>query len=214
MSPLWSSNLYGWTFNNIRLLADQYADEVGATVYVPDFFGGTVLPADLIDNPADWVKLDLPNFMARNAKDVRKPEMIAFSQFLRSQHRRVGAIGFCYGGWAVFQLGAKTTDGSPPLVDCISTAHPTFLTNEEISNVGVPVQICAPEVDPQFTAELKAYTLAEIPKLGVPFEYQYFPGLVHGFAVKGNREDAAEMKGLQRAMRAAVGWFREWLVAA
>lgn len=29
-------DLYGWTFPNIRLLADQYAEAVGATVYVPD----------------------------------------------------------------------------------------------------------------------------------------------------------------------------------
>jgi dienelactone hydrolase len=29
-------DLYGWTFPNIRLLADHYAAEVGATVYVPD----------------------------------------------------------------------------------------------------------------------------------------------------------------------------------
>jgi dienelactone hydrolase len=176
-----------------------------------------VLAANIVDNPAEWGQLDLPGFMARNSKDVRKPEMVAFAKFLRSKHRRVGAIGYCYGGWAVFQLGAKTTDGSTPLVDCIATAHPTFLTNEEISAVGVPVQICAPEIDPQFTPELKAFALAEIPTLGVPFDYQYFPGLVHGFAVRGdkeNREDAAETKGLQRATRAAVGWFREWLVAA
>lgn len=26
----------GWTFGNTRLLADQYAEEIGATVYVPD----------------------------------------------------------------------------------------------------------------------------------------------------------------------------------
>ena len=29
-------DLFGWTFRNIRLLADHYADEVDATVYVPD----------------------------------------------------------------------------------------------------------------------------------------------------------------------------------
>lgn len=29
-------DMYGWKFENIRLLADQYAEEVGATVYVPD----------------------------------------------------------------------------------------------------------------------------------------------------------------------------------
>ena len=29
-------DLYGWTFTNTRLLADHYAEEVGATVYIPD----------------------------------------------------------------------------------------------------------------------------------------------------------------------------------
>ena len=29
-------DLFGWTFGNTRLLADHYADEVGATVYIPD----------------------------------------------------------------------------------------------------------------------------------------------------------------------------------
>lgn len=29
-------DLYGWEFTNIRLLADHYAEEANATVYVPD----------------------------------------------------------------------------------------------------------------------------------------------------------------------------------
>lgn len=29
-------DLFGWTFPNIRLLADSYAEEANATVYVPD----------------------------------------------------------------------------------------------------------------------------------------------------------------------------------
>ena len=40
-------------------------------------------------------------------------------------------------------------------MDCISTAHPSWLTKEEIEGVGVPVQILAPEIDPVFTPELK-----------------------------------------------------------
>ncbi|KAK3402695.1 Alpha/Beta hydrolase protein [Sordaria brevicollis] len=206
-------DLYGWTFPNIRLLADHFAAEVGATVYVPDFFGGEVLPADIINNPAEWAKLNLPEFMARNSKVVRAPEIKAFAEFLRTRHRRVGAIGYCYGGWAVFQLGAKTNSGSP-LVDCIAAAHPTFLEKEEIRAIGVPVQIIAPEHDPQFTEELKTYAVTEIPKLGVPFDYQYFPGLHHGFSVRGNRQNEAEIKGMERAMRAAICWFKEWLVVA
>lgn len=29
-------DLFGWTFPNTRILADHYAEEVDATVYVPD----------------------------------------------------------------------------------------------------------------------------------------------------------------------------------
>ncbi|KAK1777628.1 hypothetical protein QBC45DRAFT_298130, partial [Copromyces sp. CBS 386.78] len=88
---------------------------------------------------------------------------------------------------------------------------PTFLEKEEIRGVGVPVQIIGPEHDPQFTEELKAYAVIEIPKLGVPFDYQFFPRLHHEFSVWGNRQDEAEIKGMERAMRAAACWFKEWL---
>jgi len=175
-------------------------------------FGGVVLSPDIISNPAEWGQLDLPAFMQRNSKAVRGPEMKALARFLRTKHRRIGAIGFCYGGSAVFQLGGKSAGDDGPLVDCISAAHPTFLEKEEMSDVAVPVQMIAPEKDPKFTQELKAFAVLEIPQLGVPFDYQYFPGLEHGFAVRGHQQNEAEAKGLERAMRAAVGWFREWLV--
>lgn len=35
---------FGWEFPNVRLLADHFAREADATVYVPDFFGGEQLP--------------------------------------------------------------------------------------------------------------------------------------------------------------------------
>ena len=32
------SDLFGWTFSNLRLLADRYAQEANATVYLPDLY--------------------------------------------------------------------------------------------------------------------------------------------------------------------------------
>lgn len=139
---------------------------------------------------------------------MREPEIFAFAKALRSQYKRVAAIGYCYGGWAVFRLGAKQNEG---LVDCISTAHPSWLTKEEIQNVGVPVQILAPEIDPVFTPELKEFSQKTIPSLGLPLDYQHFPGVEHAFSVRGNRADEAEMKALERAKNAAVHWFKQWL---
>ncbi|KAL8824991.1 MAG: hypothetical protein Q9170_007973 [Blastenia crenularia] len=98
-----------------------------------------------------------------------------------------------------------------PLVDCISTAHPSLLTKEEINDVGVPVQILAPEHDYMLTPELKAHANETIPKLNVEYDYQHFPGVAHGFAVRCNEEDEGERRALERAKNAAVGWFGQLL---
>lgn len=97
------------------------------------------------------------------------------------------------------------------LVDCISTAHPSLLTKEEIDNVAVPVQIIAPEHDPQLTPELKKYVNEVIPGLGLEYDYQFFPGLAHGFATRCDQRDRGQRKGLERAKNVAVGWFRQFL---
>ncbi|KAH8894410.1 alpha/beta-hydrolase [Thozetella sp. PMI_491] len=200
---------FGWTFRNTRLLADHYAREVNATVYVPDFFGGEILPSDVLRDLRRLGELDMKEFITRNSKEIRGPEILSFAIALRAQYRRVGAIGFCYGGWAVFHLGAKSH--SRQLVDCISTAHPSLLEPSEIENVGVPVQIIAPEKDMMFPPELKELANRIIPTLGVPYDYQLFPGTDHGFATRGNDYDEKELKGMVRAKCCAVAWFQYWL---
>lgn len=104
-----------------------------------------------------------------------------------------------------------TSEPGENLVDCISTAHPSFLTKEEMDAVGVPVQIMAPEHDPLFTPDLKAHANTVIPTLDVEYDYQYFPGVSHGFSVKGDQDDARQKKALVRAKNAAVGWFAQHL---
>ena len=166
-----------------------------------------MLPLDILQDQSQWHKLDLPAFLARNTKEIRGPEIIACATTLRAQYARTGAVGFCFGGWGVFWLGAKGRG----LVDCISTAHPSLLEQSEIQAVGVPVQILAPEIDPLFTAELKEFSNRVIPTLGVPYDYQFFPGLEHAFAIRGDPGNEAERRGMARAKNMAVSWLREWL---
>ncbi|KAH7203098.1 uncharacterized protein BKA55DRAFT_600448 [Fusarium redolens] len=136
------------------VLADYYAEEVGATVLIPDFFGGEILAADIILNDMRCAELDLPTFLARNSKAVRGPEIIKTAEVLKASYRRFGVFGFCIGGWGAFHIGAKDKQ----LADCISVAHPTMVEKTEIDGLAVPVQIIAPEMDPMFTEELKEYT--------------------------------------------------------
>jgi dienelactone hydrolase len=168
-----------------------------------------VIPSEIIRDHSRWSELDLERFHRVNAKEVRWPELVSCVEALRSKYKRVGVLGYCYGGWSSFRLGSKSH--SPPLVDCISAAHPTWLTKEEIDDIGVPVQILAPEIDAAFTPELKAYANAVIPTKGVPYDYQYFPGVEHAFATRGNLNDEKEKRAMVRGKNAQVAWMREWL---
>lgn len=145
-------------------------------------------------------------FIGRNGKEKRWPEVLANAQELKKSYPKVGAIGFCYGGWACFKLAAD-----PSLIDAVSTAHPSLLDKAEIDAVKMPVQILAPENDFAYTEELKKYTLETLPKTGVKWEYIYFPGMQHGFAARGDPNDQAQKEALERAKRSAVCFFNEFL---
>lgn len=146
-------------------------------------------------------------FLGRNSKDKRYPEIEAVAKEIKSKHSKLGAIGFCWGAWAVFRLAGKDKN----LLDSVSVAHPSLLEESDISGLAVPVQFIVPETDPMFTPELKEYTLKTVPGLGVDFNYDYYPGLVHGFATRGDQSDAKQKAGLERAKNSAVWWFKQYL---
>jgi hypothetical protein len=76
--------MYQWTFPNTRLLADHYAQEVGATVYVPDFFAGDELPLEAMLS-AKWQEVDVDGFLAKNGRETREPEVFACAKALRDK---------------------------------------------------------------------------------------------------------------------------------
>ncbi|KAI0413975.1 dienelactone hydrolase [Xylaria grammica] len=185
-------DLFGWKYPNVRLLADHFAREINATVYVPDFFGGWVV---------DW----------EASREIRGPEMVACARAIKTElgFKRLGAVGYCYGGWAVCHLASKEQER--PLVDAISMAHPSWLVKDDIDNITVPVQVLAPEHDQSYTSELKSYTVEAVVKLNVPFDYQHFPGVGHGALVRGDERNKGEREAMARAKNAVVAWFRQHL---
>lgn len=169
-----------------------------------------MLPEEAVDetlkNPASKL-IDIPAFFATNSRSVREPEIFSCARALRAQYPKLGAVGYCFGGWACFRLAAQNIK----LVDCISVAHPSLLEKDDVENVSVPTQIIAPEHDYLLTEELKEYCNKMIPKKGLPYRYDFYPGLAHGFAVKGDPSDQGASRGLERAKNSVVGWFNEHL---
>lgn len=185
--------------------------QADVTVYLPDFFGGETLDqkAILEGRLAD---LDIASFSARNSRANREPEVFACATALRAQgFTKIGAAGFCYGGWAVLRLGSA--EHNPPLVDCVVAAHPSWVTEADVVGVEKPLLVLAPEADPVYPEELKMLTFRTmvIEKKNVPFEYVHLPGVQHGCLTKGREEVAGEREAMVKGKERAVGWFKQFL---
>lgn len=74
-------------------------------------FGGEIVTTDLLTDPEKAKAFDVGAFLGRNSKEVREPEIFACARALKQDlgFQKVGAVGFCYGGWAVVRLAAKGT---------------------------------------------------------------------------------------------------------
>ena len=72
-------------------------------------FEGEIVKTETMDDPKKREAFDFMAFIGRNNKEKRFPEISKFAKALKTEHgfKKLGAVGFCYGGWAVFQLGAK-----------------------------------------------------------------------------------------------------------
>lgn len=160
-----------------------------------------------MENEEKRKNFDLMGFIGRHSKDKRYPECEAVVKEMKQSHSKIGCVGYCWGAWACFQLGAKGKN----LIDAVSVSHPSLLTKDEIDNLAVPTQINSPEHDPQYTAELKEHSNKVIPTLNIPYDYQYYPGLTHGFAVRGDQSNKAQKDGLERCKNATVHWLAEFL---
>lgn len=159
-----------------------------------------------MSDPEKAKNFDIMAFIGRNNKEIRWPAIKEHAQTLKKQYKKVVAIGYCYGAWACFKLAAD-----PQLIDAVSMAHPSLLEKAEIDAAKTPVQILAPENDMAFTEELKKYSLEKLPQLNISWEYVHYPGVQHGFAVRGDPSDATQKAALEKAKRDAVGFFNEYL---
>jgi dienelactone hydrolase len=146
--------------------------------------------------------------------------VVACAKALKNEHgfKRLGATGYCYGGWAVCHLASKERNSSgggeeeeKPLVDVISMAHPSWMTRADLDNLTVPTQILAPEIDPVFPVELKTYAFETLLRLNLPFEYVHYPGVVHGALVRGSEKIEHERDAMAAAKDSAVAWFKKYL---
>jgi len=204
---LYLTDVFGYEMPNHRLIADTLAAELPVTVYVPDFLEESAFPLE----EEKRKNIDFGKFMAFNAKDKRYPQILAVAKELKSKYQKVFAIGYCWGAWGAFMLGAE--DG---LLAGVSVNHPSALRiPEDLEGLKVPSLIVAPYTDQQFPPESRAIAekifdrKANEEKLF--FKIAVYPGFVHGFAARGDTGDPFTNDAIEDAKNESVLFFRKCL---
>jgi len=204
---LYITDVFGYEMPNHRLIADTFAAELPVTVYVPDFLDESAFPLD----EEARKKVDFGKFAAFNAKPKRYPQILAVAKELKSKYEKVLAIGYCWGAWGVFMLGAE--DG---LLAGAAVNHPSALSiPEDLENLKVPALIVAPYTDQQFPPESRAIAEKIFDRKAIEeklfFKIAVYPGFVHGFTARGNTEDPFTNDAIEDAKNESVMFFRKCL---
>ena len=135
------SDVFGFKFINVRLLADVYASK-GFHVFVPDYFGGTAVPHESLavmdEAPTTGLTFigngfrmlgavlggGVLSFIASHGAAVTEPRARAALAAVRARAAalgapKLGAIGFCFGAPYTLRAAARGD------VDAYAVAHPS-----------------------------------------------------------------------------------------
>ncbi|TFK04201.1 Carboxymethylenebutenolidase-like protein [Platysternon megacephalum] len=196
-------DIYGWQFPDIRYISDLVAAE-GYVAICPDFFLGKK-PWTSTDHWAefrDWLKDRDPTKVDRDADVVLK--------YLKEHcsAKKIGVIGFCWGGMAVHHLMLKNPELKTGVAiygvikyfeDRYSLLHPTFFIFGENDDYIPLEQVTL--LEQKLKQHCKVY-----------YRVKIYPGQTHGF-VHRKREDMnpQDKPYIEEARKDMLNWLNKYL---
>nr|POE47809.1 ankyrin repeat and protein kinase domain-containing protein 1 [Quercus suber] len=209
---------FGIALPNNRILADAYAEKVGAQVLLPDFMNDVMISFNAMGATGFWNQLykfghflyllrHFPPFLIYNRAGVATPRILSFFKSLRDNEAKDLPVGT-----------AEKTSSGKRLVDCGYTAHPSSLKYPgDIEMVVLPLSISAPEHDIMMppkeakrTEEILKAKTAKTKDQGVEHDFVLYPEAPHGFAVRAAEDDVKQAELGKKAEAQAVAWFSKW----
>ncbi len=198
---------------------------------MPDLFDNDPAPVDAF-NPG--VKFDIGAWIGKHPATRANAIAHAVLDVLKADGAtKFGALGYCYGGRLCFDL-AFTDD-----VHVVATSHPSLLQipadlHKYAEAAKAPLLINSCEVDQMFSVEAQkvADEILGDGKFAPGYSRTYWPGCVHGFAVRGDLvrgcclcdgygcgahrvhlgQSKPEVKaGKEGAFKASVEWLQKYL---
>lgn len=130
---LYLSDVFG-IWKNSKLLADEFAAQGYVTV-LPDIFSGEQLPLDVFERK----DFDIESWSARHGPEVVDPIVQEVIDYIHNTLgiKKIAAVGYCFGGKYVARFL------NPGKIESGYTAHPSYITEEELAAIKQPFSIAA-----------------------------------------------------------------------
>ncbi|KAK1689599.1 dienelactone hydrolase [Colletotrichum godetiae] len=198
---LYLTDVFGIQLAQNKLLSDSFA-RAGYISVAPDLFNGSPAPND-INIPG----FNTTAFLAQHGPNVTDPIIANSIKYLREELgvSKVAVTGYCFGGRYTFRVLAEGKGA-----DVGFAAHPSLLTDEEITAITGPASVAAAETDNLMTPARRAEVEALLGETGQPFSLAVYGGTSHGFGVRANISDPRQKFGKEEAFFQAVRFFDTW----
>ncbi|KAJ6555234.1 Alpha/Beta hydrolase protein [Mycena sp. CBHHK59/15] len=198
-------------FVNGQLLCDYFASQ-GFLVLAIDYFRGD--PVQLHrkdrDDTTTEPSFDYEAWKAKHtafANDaVPKWTDAVVAQF-GTPDTKYAVVGYCFGAPYVMNALAESAT-----VACVGAfAHPAFLRESHFIDCAKPLLLSCAETDHTFPAPARHRAEELLAERSRTYYFQLFAGVKHGFALRGNMEDAYERWVKEESADAIARWFKQFM---
>jgi len=195
-----STDVFGPTLKFTQYAANEFSKKTGYHCVIPDLFNGDSLPADLKDMSV------FGTWLPKHPLISKIPIIEATIKELKEKEgvQKIGIIGYCYGGSLSIKFGAPSKG-----VTAYSAVHPgTPEMPTDIEAIQIPgLYLCA-ETDKSFGEEVREKTREILKNKGIKTVFKIFPGVNHGFAIRGDENDEHIKKAKYEALEDAINFFK------
>nr|XP_003219860.1 PREDICTED: carboxymethylenebutenolidase homolog [Anolis carolinensis] len=196
-------DIFGWQLPNTRYIADMLASK-GYIAIVPDFYKGQEpwKPSD------DWARFDDWR-KTRDSKDTNRETDVVL-KYLKEQcnAKKIGVIGFCWGGAAVHHLMLRYSEFKAGV-----SVYGVIRFQEDNYNLRNPTFFIFGEKDEHIPLNQVAELEQNLKKqCKTDFEVKIYPGQTHGF-VHRKREDInpEDRPCIEEARKDMLNWLNKYI---